>query len=87
MDNFTRIYGENNVELGTGTSLPLRINLNGNPITEDYIVNIEKPSDGSLYGEDIKKLFPENLQKKIENLPSSKVLMQMTEDVKNHPIK
>ena len=80
-------YGENNVELGTGTSLPLRINLNGNPITEDNIVNIEKPGDGSLYGEDIKKLFPENLQKKIENLPSSKVLMQMTEDVKNHPIK
>ena len=62
-------YGENNVELGTGTSLPLRINLNGNPITEDNIVNIEKPGDGSLYGEDIKKLFPENLQKKIENLP------------------
>lgn len=80
-------YGENNVELGTGTSLPLRINLNGNPITEDNIVNIEKPGDGSLYGEDIKKLFPENLQKKIENLPSSKVLMQMTEDLKNHPIK
>ena len=80
-------YGENNVELGTGTSLPLRINLNGNPITEDNIVNIEKPGDGSLYGEDIKKIFPENLQKKIENLPSSKVLMQMTEDVKNHPIK
>ena len=81
------LYGENNVELGTGTSLPLRINLNGNPITEDNIVNIEKPGDGSLYGEDIKKIFPENLQKKIENLPSSKVLMQMTEDVKNHPIK
>lgn len=50
-------------------------------------MNIVKPGDGSLYGEDIKKLFPENLHKKIENLPSSKVLMQMSEDVKNHPIK
>ncbi|UFH46621.1 hypothetical protein LNP27_00935 [Flavobacterium galactosidilyticum] len=80
-------YGENNVEKGTGTSLPLKINLNGNPITEDKIVNIEKPRDGSLYGEDINKMFPEIVRKKIENLPNSKILMQMNEDVKNNPIK
>ena len=80
-------YGENNVEKGTGTSVPLKINLNGNPITEDKIVNIEKPGDGSLYGEDINKLFPETVRRKIENLPNSKVLMQMNEDIKNNPIK
>ena len=80
-------YGENNDKTGTGTSLPLKINLKGNPITEDKIANIEKPRDGSLYGEDINKMFPENVRKKIKNLPSSKDLIQMTEDVKNHPIK
>ena len=80
-------YGENNVEKGTGTSVPLKINLNGNPITEDKIVNIEKPGDVSLYGEDINKLFPETVRRKIENLPNSKVLMQMNEDIKNNPIK
>ena len=81
------LYGENNVELGTGTSLPLRINLNGNPITEDNIVNIEKPGDGSMYGEDINRIFPENVRKKIEHLQNSNVLMQMNEDIKNNPIK
>ena len=80
-------YGEENAEKGTGTSLPLKINLSGNPITEDKIVNIEKPGDGSMYGEDINRIFPENVRKKIEHLPNSNVIMHMNEDLKNHPIK
>ena len=80
-------YGEENAEKGTGTSLPLKINLSGNPITEDKIVNIEKPGNGSMYGEDINKIFPENVRKKIEHLSNSNVLMHMNEDLKNHPIK
>jgi len=80
-------YGEKSAKKGTGTSLPLKINLKGNPITEDKIANIEKPRDGSLYGEDLTRIFPENVRKKIDNLPNSKVLMQMNEDLRSNPIK
>ncbi len=75
-------YGENNSEKGMGISGPLKVNFNGNPITQDKITHIEKSGDGSLYA----KNFPKEIQNKISKFQDSKVLKDMITNLKNNPI-
>ncbi len=64
--------------LGSGWSVPLVLNVEK---TQDGI-NIKShdaPRDGDLYSEDIKRLFPKEVQQKIFDFPSTAEIYQLKE--------
>lgn len=77
----------NKYEEGTGISVPVKINIKNWPIKSENIESVQKPRDGSLYSEDINKLFPKELHEEISRFSSSTTAKQMLENIKEMPQK
>lgn len=61
---------DNKIELGSGWSLPLVLNVeekDGGLVIKSHVA----PGDGNLYFEDIKKIFPSEIQQQVQTFDSS----------------
>ena len=77
----------NRYKEGTGISLPLKIKIKNWPIKSESIESVQKPRDGSLYSDDISKLFPKEIHDEILNFSNSTTARKMLENIKEMPQK
>ena len=71
---------DDGLEKGTGMSVPMVLYFDQAEGDEIKVINHTIPRDGSYYQEDIKKLFPRNIQSKIFDY-SSRHMNKLSEDL------
>jgi len=72
---------ENNIELGTGWSVPMVISIE-DTLSEITIKKLFIPGDGDMYEKDIKKNFPGNIQKEVLDFQKTPDIKELTEACK-----